>query len=189
MSKTIYDVTLAELLPINMNPDVKMQCICAAFDAMSKMATDAVQSASVLTAIAGQDNTVTDLLALQENVDYYNQTLPLDIKRNLVKNAGVIHKIKGTPGAVEKVARLVFGSAQVQEWYEYGGNPYTFRVLINEFPDSENQLGEVRRAIENSKNARSWLDDVIIIASTAQATEYIYTSIEMAVFVNITQKN
>lgn len=188
MPKTIYDVTLAELMPPGMTKDPKIAAACAAFDAMAALTAAAIQKVSVLDSIAGQDGDVTDALAVQMHVDYYNQALDLAIRRSLVQNSGAIHKIKGTPGAVERVARLVFGSAQVQEWFEYGGAPYHFRVLINEFPDSDSQMGEVNRAVASAQNARSVLDEVQIIAATAQGQLYAAGVVQMAVRIALTQK-
>ena len=53
------------------------------------------------------------------------------------------------------------GGAKVREWYEYGGNPYHFRV--EQMPDKVRCGGSVEaftRAIENAKNVRSWLDEL-----------------------------
>lgn len=188
MPKTIYDIGLLNLIPPNMAGEAQTQAVCAAFDAMSEMAVQAIQKVYVLANIQQQSDGTIDMLSLQQHVDYYNQALPIETRRNLVANSGYIHKIKGTPAAVEQVARIVFGSARVQEWFEYGGNPYCFRVLINEFPNSDKQLDEVNRAIASAQNIRSHLDEVIIIASTATATGYLAGVVQMSVDFTVIQK-
>jgi P2-related tail formation protein len=188
VSETIYNAKLIDLIPPNMVDNAQIQAYCAAFDAMDAIVAAAISNVNVLTNIGGQSSEVTDMLALQQHIDYYNQSLPLETRQNLVKGSGFVHKMQGTPAAVEQVARLVFGSATVQEWFEYGGEPYHFRVLIDEFPDSDGQMSEINRAISSAQNARSYLDNVIIIASTATASVYIAGVIQMAVNINITQK-
>jgi phage tail P2-like protein len=174
-------------MPPGMAEEPKITAECAALDAAHNFIIQAIQSVSILSEVDRQDDSVTDMLALQQHVDYYNQALPLETRRSLVKNSGHIHKIKGTPAAVEEVARIVFGSATVQEWFEYGGKPFCFRVLINEFPNSDEQMDEVHRAIASAQNARSHLDDVIIIASTATATAYLAGVVQMSVNFTLTQ--
>jgi phage tail P2-like protein len=188
MAETIYNAKLIDLMPANMQDEAQIKAYCAAFDAMDAIVTAAISKVYVLADIGGQDGNVTDYLALQQHIDYYNRSLPLETRRGLVKNSGFIHKIEGTKAAVEKVARLVFGSATVQEWYDYDGNPYYFKVLINEFPDSGNQLDEVKRAVNSAKNARSVLDSVTIIATTVTDTVYIAGTFQIAVNINITGK-
>jgi phage tail P2-like protein len=174
-------------MPPGMTEEPKITAECAALDAAHNFIIQAIQSVSILSEVDRQDDSVTDMLALQQHVDYYNQALPLETRRSLVKNSGHIHKIKGTPAAVEEVARIVFGSATVQEWFEYGGKPFCFRVLINEFPNSGKQMDEVHRAIASAQNVRSHLDDVIIIASTAAATAYLAGVVQMSVNFTLTQ--
>ncbi len=180
MYKSIYDIKLTDLLPPNMDSP-EIQASCAALDVADQFTVEAVQKVCILANKDPRADNVIDMLALQQHVDYYNQSLPLEARRNLIKSSGFIHRIKGTKAAVEQVARIVFGSARVQEWFEYGGKPYCFRVLIDEFPNSENKMSEAKRSIESSKNARSHLDDVIVIAATAKATAYFAGVIQMSV--------
>lgn len=188
MSMTIYDSRLTGLMPPGMQGEAEIKAYCAAFDAMFAIMVSAIGKLRIQTNIGGQDSDVTDLLAIEKHVDYYNRSLPLETRQNLVKNSGYIHKIKGTPAAVEKVARLVFGSAVMQEWFEYGGSPYHFRMLINEFPDSSSQIDEVKRAIASSQRLSSVLDSVNIIAATAKGTIYAAGVVQITIKINVTQK-
>ena len=80
-------------------------------------------------------------------------------KRALVRNAIAWHRYKGTPAAVEEVCSAVFQSAKVFEWWEYGGVPYHFQVrLIEEGIPDKRIIDNLERAIQVTKNTRSWLD-------------------------------
>ena len=108
------------------------------------------------------DETMVELLSNQFHVDFYDPKLTLDDKRDLVRDAIGWHKRKGTASAVEEVAKKVYRDAHVVEWFEYGGEPYFFRILQDISLDDEDtgkeMLDRLRAAVSESKNARSWLE-------------------------------
>ena len=105
-----------------------------------------------------------DALAIQFHVDFYNRAYPLAVRRALVKNSIRWHAIKGTRAAVEQVITTIWGDAEVSEWFEYGGEPYFFRVrlLVNDRQIDIQRIDELYRAIEMTKNLRSWIDRLIL---------------------------
>lgn len=102
---------------------------------------------------------VVDNLAVQLHVDFYDYSLALDKKRAVVKQSIARHQIKGTKAAVEQVIRTVFNQGHVQEWFEYSGSPYHFRVdaIESDGIDAET-INSVVKAVNSVKNVRSWLD-------------------------------
>lgn len=70
--------------------------------------------------------------------------------------------MKGTPSAVEELISTLFDEGRVEEWFEYGGEPYTFRVVTNNSSVTQDRAMEFIKALNSVKNARSWLDRVII---------------------------
>ncbi len=100
-----------------------------------------------------------DALAIQFHCDVYDTSLPLDIRRQIVKKSVPWHIRKGTAAVVEEVVATIFGAgASVQEWFEYGGEPYRFRVTVENASITRESVSDMRRAIERMKNVRSWLD-------------------------------
>ncbi len=188
MAKTIYSVKLADVMPFNMVSDPKIAAICAAFDVENAFVANAISSVLVLANIGNQPADVTDLLAIEQGTPYYNQTLTLDARRSLVAGTGKINAIKGTKAAVEQTVQAAFGSGTMQEWFEYGGQPGCFRVLVNDFPDSSAQMSEINRAIAVSQRVSSHLDEVIITLATTIASMYVASAFEIAVYVNTTMK-
>lgn len=184
MAKTIYNVSLADVIPPNMLSDPNIVALCAAIDSENQFVVIAINNVSVLDNIGNQPAPVTDLLSFEQQTPYYDQSLALNIKQSLVAGTGKLNSIKGTKAAVEKIVQEVFGSGTVQEWFEYGGQPYCFRVLVNDFPNSSAQMDAINRAIAVSQNLRSHLDEVIIIAATTIANEYLASTFEFAVYVN-----
>lgn len=102
-----------------------------------------------------------DALAEPFHVDFYDAEMSLQQKRTVVKNSIAWHRRKGTPSVVEEMVQTVFESAHVEEWFEYGGEPYHFRVTLITAPLTDKAVLErLVDAINKTKNVRSWLEYV-----------------------------
>jgi len=112
-------------------------------------------------AIDSLNEKLIDYLAVQMHVDEYDDTENLDVKRQQVKQSFLLHRIKGTKYAVQKAVSTVYQSAKVEEWPEYSGEPYHFRVTGITAPMNETKtINKLVRLINAYKNTRSWLDYV-----------------------------
>lgn len=158
----IRDISLVELLPPNLAQDPKVKAAAEALDAELKVVTQAVDQCLIISRIDGLPEDVLDLLAWQFHVDFYEPDLPIEQKRELIKKSIVFHKRKGTPKAVEDLVIAIFGDGQVKEWFEYGGQPYHFKVLTNNGSATTTDVQRFTRAVESVKNARSVLEAVEI---------------------------
>lgn len=69
-----------------------------------------------------------DKLALELNIAWYNDTADRETKIQLIKDSDLVYSRLGTKWAVERVVNTYFGSGEVEEWFEYGGKPYFFRI-------------------------------------------------------------
>ncbi|MBI4835934.1 MAG: phage tail protein I [Candidatus Abawacabacteria bacterium] len=88
-------------------------------------------------------------------------------KRSLVKTAIDRHRYKGTKYAILQVLEVLNMEGGVQEWFEYAGDPYYFKVFVNLFDRGldDNTANLLLKLIEEQKNVRSWLDVLIIYLS------------------------
>lgn len=112
-------------------------------------------------AIDSLGSALVDYLAEQMHVDEYDSTAALDVRRQQVKESFMLHKFKGTKWAVQRAVATVYQSAVVQEWPEYSGSAYHFRVTSITAPMSSTALlDKMVRLINAYKNTRSWLDYV-----------------------------
>lgn len=162
MIKDLKSVSLLDILPSNLLEDPQVSAAAKALDAELQAVTKATAETLHLPRLDELPETVVDLLAWQWHVDFY-EPLGLDIatKRRLVKESIAWHRTKGTPAAVEKMLKAVWGSAHIEEWFEYGGAPGCFRVDIATTETiREADIPVVAKAIDTNKNARSWLDVV-----------------------------
>lgn len=103
-----------------------------------------------------------DILAYDFKVDWWDYDYTVEQKRKTLKGSWHVHRHLGTKYAVETAISAIYPRTSVQEWFEYGGAPYTFRLLIN----VSNLLIEldahthVLELAEYYKNLRSQLSDI-----------------------------
>ena len=143
------DYKIAEHLPESINKDPVPDLARVVDMALSDINPDLLL---IYPAIDDLPEALIDHLAEQMHVDEYDDNSDLSVKR------------KGTKYAVQRAVATVYQSAVVQEWPEYDGQPYHFRVTLITAPlDGATLINKMVRLINAYKNTRSWLDYVQFI--------------------------
>lgn len=101
---------------------------------------------------------VLDILAYDLKVDWYEPEADIKYKRQAIKECLIVHKYKGTKFAVETALRSMYNSAEVKEWFEYGGEPFHFTVKV--YGSTSSGLRTLYLKIQYAKNLRSVMDNV-----------------------------
>lgn len=169
--KTVNTVSVEDLLPSSLARSQTVRDVAKACGASLHDVVDQMSGLLIYSRIDELDEAVVDDLAWQFHVDFYDTGLNLTQKRALVKSAIKDHKYKGTPWAVKSVIKAIRGDVVLQDWYQYGGEAYHFRV--NGFAGpmvSADELTRLVAAIDSVKNVRSWLDG-ITFGRTVQASK------------------
>lgn len=98
-----------------------------------------------------------DELAWELDIDWYEQSMSIEEKRETVKIAQHIKRKRGTKWAVERVISLYLGEGGVVEWYEKEppGPPYTFEVYTSNEEVTEELFAQFAAAADIAKNKRS----------------------------------
>lgn len=157
--RKLSDIVLQEIAPPSINRDKNVQAVCAVIDVEMRNLAQQTRFVLLLPRLDELPEELVDELAWQYHVDFYDYSADLTKKRNLVRQAIAWHKRKGTPAAVEEVCTAAFKTAKVFENWEYGGEPYHFQVrLIEEGIPNQAVIDSLIRAINETKNTRSWLD-------------------------------
>lgn len=157
----LSDNILQKILPTSIRSDATVQDIVEAISQKLVELDAQAETVLLLPRLNKLSEAVVDELAWQYHVDFYENTLSITKKRALIKKALAQHRYKGTPAAVEEVCSDVFKNAVVQEWYEYDGKPYHFKVRVaQEAAPGEETIASLTNAIKVCKNTRSWLDDI-----------------------------
>jgi len=157
----LNNISILNILPPNIAEDRNVKMTAEAFDKALRDIIKKIPGVAIIKDLALNqivNETLMDLLAWQFHVDFYDPALPINIKRELVMKSLDWHCRKGTPAVVEEIVSTVFSKAKIEEWYEYEGNPYCFRVATaEEMPDQET-ITKLIRAINSVKNTRSLLE-------------------------------
>lgn len=170
----IYNIKLVDILPPNLRQDPDVIAAAEAIDDEFLLIVNEVKQCIILPRIDELDSDLIDLLSYEMHVDFYDPTLPLETRRQLVKNSFRWHEIKGSAAVVEDIITHIFGKAKLKEWFEYNGQPYCFRIDIEatEQGVTKKNLTKVENLINKYKNTRSWLE-VINIFLTSRGSFYI----------------
>ena len=102
-------------------------------------------------------------LAWALSVDDWSDNWSEQVRRNVIKASVEVHRKKGTIGALKKALQAFnYENVKVEEWFEYGADPYFFRVFfdVREPGFDVNVLPQVQKVIESTKNARSHLESL-----------------------------
>jgi len=119
---------------------------------------------------------VLDLLAWQFHIEGYELASTTEEKRSFIKRAIELHRHKGTKWAIKNVLQALNIHGVVKEWFEYGGEPYKFKVELGiTNKEITTQLRDkLIQLINEYKNTRSWLDE-ISLAYLTRGRAFTYT--------------
>ena len=125
---SLRDSQIIDILPdiLKYRPDV--QAVSYAIRMQIARIYDLSQRCRMLADVDALGEDVLDLLAIELQSIYYDTSLPIDKKRDIIRSTLRWHWYGGTKASVEDYIRTSFGGGDVTEWYEYGGSPYTFKI-------------------------------------------------------------
>ncbi|MCP4747970.1 MAG: phage tail protein I [Desulfobacteraceae bacterium] len=161
MSKTQLSISFIDLLPDSIASDPVMAAAAEALDKHIRAVNDAIGNILLYSRIDDLLEDQLKHLAWQWHVDFWDDDLPIDKLRTLVKQSYAWHKKKGTPAAVEEMVKDVLGGGYIQEWFQYGGEPYHFNIYSNSPPDDTETFSRLMLAVNTAKNERSVLNEII----------------------------
>lgn len=185
MSKDIYNINWLDLIPPPISGDQQVKAMSAAVSPQLQEVSNAIHECIILARIGELPEEVVDLLAWQYHVDFYEPDLPIEQKQELVRTSIDAHRHKGTPYAVELVVKAILKDAVVQEWFEYGGEPYHFRVIKINGQVTAEMYPKLKKAVDTVKNTRSWMEGVSL-SRTISSNVYlgIASSLHRKVIIN-----
>lgn len=159
---SLENYVVTSLLPDSLKKDPFIVALAEAAEIELKEAYREAKIIANLHEIDKLPEFLLDFLAHEKHVDFYDNTLPIDKKRELIKNSPMLHRKKGTPWAVEQAVSTIFGDANVEEWYEFDGQPFHFAVELKPVGNFKN-ADMARMLVLAYKNKRSRFDDFVIL--------------------------
>ncbi|UHA74453.1 phage tail protein I [Paenibacillus sp. 481] len=158
----IVRVSLLDLLPSNVAKDPNIKAAAIAIDRELDELIEEIRQLPRFSRMDELTDEEVDDLAWEFHVDFYDPTLPLQQRRELVKNAIPWHRRKATPSAIEELVTSLFGEGKVEEWFEYGGQPYHYRVITNNPDVTTSKAQEFIKAVESVTRLSARLEKIVI---------------------------
>lgn len=161
---SLQQVGFSSLLPPNLQ-DTQTRALGAAWDkAFRKLVNYAERVSMTFAFVMELDEEMADHLCLSLDIKGYKADLSLQKKRLLIRSALLNYSRMGTKAALEDAVGIIHGGTTVQENWEYGGQPYFFRVAVDAGQEkvAENPVGRLLDTIMEYKNARSWLQGITV---------------------------
>ena len=161
MSKTIYNADYSECLPEALKKDPKMVALANATAAALLDTSGIMNSVLIYSRFDELPEELVDILAYDLHVDWYDYNYPLEAKRDLVKNSVKVHKKMGTKYAIETALGSLFPESEVEEWFQYEGEPGHFHIIL----DVTNQkitadYAAIIRAVKMYKRLSAHMDEL-----------------------------
>ncbi len=163
-----YDGQLTDIMPGNITKRPEVRALSYALQQACRLLYRYSQRLYIYPDMDSQPEAVIDLLASELRTQYYRNTLDLGTKRQLVKNTLIWYMSAGTPEAVEELIGVAFGDGRVEEWFEYGGEPYNFKVKTSAALTQEANAF-FSSMIKSVKNTRSHLEAIETVRPISQS--------------------
>lgn len=168
MNKELYGLTednLMRTLPEVLQQDEGMNPLGRMIARSLANLLASIEHTKIYARIDQLGETALDALAKDFDVAWYDYNYSLETKRALIKDSFFVHRHLGTKGALDRALSDIFPNSTVLEWFEYGGRPYYFRVIVDVTQTREPAyIGIIKKAIEYYKSFRSHLEEGEIIA-------------------------
>ena len=167
-------------VPKFIDADVNGHALANAIQAgLSRYRTDAIAAYNMLYNPDSMPEWRLDDMAWEWNMAWYDFSMPIEIKREMVKRAQAISRGIGTPGLLKYMMEAVFETVNILEWTDYeGGSPYYFKVEVggNRAGDME---GWAQRIVEIFKPL-SRVFDGFLVQTTNTANVFVGAALEIA---------
>lgn len=157
-----YNGQISDIMPSHFfADDPARQALSLAIRDGTRMLDDYTKRIYVYCSIETAPEEIIDLLAKELRTQYYRDSMDIEVKRVLVRSTLIWYMTAGTPAAVEELVSVVFGEGEVKEWFDYGGDPYYFKIRTNAAltPDIDAYFSDMIRRV---KNTRSHLEAIEI---------------------------
>ncbi len=179
--KDIFTVNFTDYLPDVLKNDSKMKALAEAVSEQFIKISKNIDTVLIYSRIDELPEELIDILAYDMHVDWYDYSFPLNVKKAVLKSSVKVHKKMGTKYAVETALKALYPKSKIEEWFEYGGEPYHFRVILN--AENENiqiSMKDMEKEIQMYKRLSAHLDS-INIERVKKASIFVATGKEMFV--------
>jgi len=158
----IAGVKLIDLVPPNLREDPTIRAAAEALDGEIRKVSQLIPHVTIQANLSILPECWIDELAWQNHVDFYDPSLPIEQKRQLVRNSLAWHRRKGTASAVRELIQDIFGDGEIREWFEYGGQPGRFKVITSNSSVTTEDAEKFLTALDSVRRISAHLDAIEI---------------------------
>lgn len=160
----LKDMDFIQLLPAFMQEDSANKGLAKAVDKITaELAQKSITGSTwdKLDMLSAQE---LDMLADELNITWYDKGAATDVKRQIIKDSDIVHSRLGTNWAALRVIETYFGEGAIIDWFDYGGEPFHFKIqTINQSIMNE-KATEFLRILNSVKRETAILDSIELIA-------------------------
>lgn len=173
----LSDLTLLQILPESIRSDEQVQAMAEALQTDIDSINALIPTIELYSRIDELPEPILRMLAWEHRV-YRNEwalAQTIEAKRDLIRNSFELNQRRGTRQSLERVLSLLDVDASVQEWFEYGGDPYRFKVNVLSIGGqalTAAQFDQVARLVDQYKPLRSWLDSIDSVLEADEVNGY-----------------
>ena len=169
----LKDSLMTDILPGHL-ATAEVKALAYAIGRQVKQLCSYADKSRTYAALASAPDTVLDALAAELRTPAYDETLPVETKRELVASTLTFYTHLGTPAAPEQLISILFAKGRVAEWYDYNGSEYHFKVQIDIAADAvdDAKQAQVQAWVNQYKNQRSILDTIEYYETGAEAVAF-----------------
>lgn len=170
-------IKIIDITPESLKQDEQILAMCEALQPQMDEVDQSIPLIEIYSRIDQLPEPILRMLAVEHRVyqDEWELAQTLEDKRALIRNSFLLNKRRGTQWAIERIFETLRLSAQVDVWYEYGGDPYHFRVSVLDLTNrgiSQHELAIIDRMIIRYKSLRDVVDGVNLVTSTNGASRF-----------------
>lgn len=158
----LQEAEILKLLPAWMRDDGSVKGLAEGTDEVTHALAARIKLMSRWNQIDQLDEQTLDEMAWELNIQWYDSTAPIAVKRAVIRSSDRVYAKLGTPYAVEQIVADYFGTGEVREWYQYGGQPHHFKVLSDNPSLVNSNLDLFLKLLRTVKRRSSWLDAILI---------------------------
>jgi P2-related tail formation protein len=166
-------------LPPNLQT-VEYECLAYAFDRQIKKFCDLAKKVTLWSDMDNADPKYYDYMAVSIKAPHYRSDYSDSEKLKLLKAAIVSNQFAGAKKTVENILAETFEDVQYHAWHEYGGEPYHFKLQINdrleldinEKVDGILQKTKALRSVRDCIEANRRMDQTVSAGSVTVVTSY-----------------
>ena len=171
----IDTATILDILPHTFLTD-ECRAVAAAIQRMNAKYSTVFTGLLLWGDLANAPDNTLDALAAEVDAPFYETELTPERKREIIYAAFARNSRIGTVQSITELLTAAFGDGKLEEWYDYGGEPYHFRIdIITEYPKSITQKGFelLINNISKLKPIRAKLDGTTFTRTTRSEPVYI----------------